>query len=174
MVLRLTTRDLEGPDRLILNSPAANTRCRVSSSSRFSLALLPLATGFTAVARPPSSADGYFARRDAAVCCAARYIPLAARFRRPASLSMICFCDASSGSARPNSPSSEPSRCSYSARRISRAWQRTSERSAELKQVPEEFNKGMEIGQTELAQKKLDGPADAEPPAPPPTPPPAA
>ena len=43
--------------------------------------------------------------------------------------------------------------------------------SAELKQVPEEFNKGMEIGQEELA-KKAGQPAAVEPAAPP-TPAPA-
>ena len=49
--------------------------------------------------------------------------------------------------------------------------------SAELKQVPEEFNKGMEVGQEELAAKKtqqIEGDAPAAPPTPPPTPPPAA
>ena len=44
--------------------------------------------------------------------------------------------------------------------------------SAELKQVPEEFNKGVEVGTQELEKKKLGG--DAEPPAAPPAPPPAA
>ena len=43
--------------------------------------------------------------------------------------------------------------------------------SAELKQVPEEFNKGMEVGQEELAKKKAGLP---EGEAPPPSPPPAA
>ena len=43
--------------------------------------------------------------------------------------------------------------------------------SAELKQVPEEFNKGMEIGQEELSKKKIEGPKTDEPPA---APPPAA
>ena len=46
--------------------------------------------------------------------------------------------------------------------------------SAELKQVPEEFNKGMEVGQTELAKKKLAAPPEAAAPAEPPPPPPAA
>jgi len=48
--------------------------------------------------------------------------------------------------------------------------------SAELKQVPEEFNKGVAVGQEELDKKKQmqasDGTAPA--PSPPPTPPPAA
>jgi sec-independent protein translocase protein TatA len=52
--------------------------------------------------------------------------------------------------------------------------------SAELKQVPEEFSKGMEVGQQELAQKKegtetaavsAAPAAPASPPTPPPTPP---
>ena len=46
--------------------------------------------------------------------------------------------------------------------------------SAELKQVPEEFNKGMEVGQEELAKKKMAPAADEETQTPPPTPPPAA
>jgi len=33
--------------------------------------------------------------------------------------------------------------------------------SAELKQVPEEFNKGMEVGQKELAEKKPPTPEEA-------------
>ena len=48
--------------------------------------------------------------------------------------------------------------------------------SAELKQVPEEFNKGVEVGTQELAEKKaatLEG-GEAPPAAAPPTPPPAA
>ena len=45
--------------------------------------------------------------------------------------------------------------------------------SAELKQVPEEFNKGMEIGQEELEKKKLSAQANDPPTPPPPTPPPA-
>ena len=45
--------------------------------------------------------------------------------------------------------------------------------SAELKQVPEEFNKGMEVGQEELAKKKMT-PAEEPPAEAPPTPPPAA
>ena len=49
--------------------------------------------------------------------------------------------------------------------------------SAELKQVPEEFNKGMEVGQEELEKKKM-APAptseEAAPTPPPPTPPPTA
>jgi len=44
--------------------------------------------------------------------------------------------------------------------------------SAELKQVPEEFNKGMEIGAEELEKKKASPPAVAE--AAPPSAPPAA
>jgi len=46
--------------------------------------------------------------------------------------------------------------------------------SAELKQVPEEFNKGMEVGQQELAAKKQES-VDATPPpaSPPPAAPPA-
>ena len=40
--------------------------------------------------------------------------------------------------------------------------------SAELKQVPEEFNKGMEVGAKELEARKQDPPAD--PPTPPSTP----
>jgi sec-independent protein translocase protein TatA len=43
--------------------------------------------------------------------------------------------------------------------------------SAELKQVPEEFNKGMEIGQEELEKRKLSAQANDPPP---PTPPPPA
>ena len=47
--------------------------------------------------------------------------------------------------------------------------------SAELKQVPEEFNKGVDIGTEELNKKKITGEAAPEtPPTPPPTPPPAA
>jgi len=50
--------------------------------------------------------------------------------------------------------------------------------SAELKQVPEEFNKGMAVGQEELDKKKeatLSASDDAPPPAaPPPAAPPAA
>ena len=48
--------------------------------------------------------------------------------------------------------------------------------SAELKQVPEEFNKGMEVGAEELEKKKaatLEGAAEGDAP-PPPAPPPAA
>ena len=47
--------------------------------------------------------------------------------------------------------------------------------SAELKQVPEEFNKGLEVGQAELAEKKEAAPeaapdaAKAAPPAAPPS-----
>ena len=44
--------------------------------------------------------------------------------------------------------------------------------SAELKQVPEEFNKGMEVGAQELEARKLESPAVS--PEQPPTPPPAA
>lgn len=52
--------------------------------------------------------------------------------------------------------------------------------SAELKQVPEEFNKGVAVGQDELEKKKQmqvsegAAPAPSPPPTPPPTPPPVA
>ena len=45
--------------------------------------------------------------------------------------------------------------------------------SAELKQVPDEFNKGMADGAQELESKKLASPPAAEAPPAPPAPPPA-
>ena len=136
------------------------------------LALLPLATGFTAVARPPlrpPTVTSLAVTQPAAALPAtsAAAATSVARARAPA---MGLF-----GLGAPELAIIGavalfvlgPENFKSMAKDFGKI-------SAELKQVPEEFNKGMEIGQTELAQKKLDGPADAEPPAPPPTPPPAA
>ena len=46
--------------------------------------------------------------------------------------------------------------------------------SAELKQVPEEFNAGIKVGEEELAAKKTTAIGEEAPPSPPPSPPPAA